>query len=65
MLIDGLGAAGAAFALSSEECQRADVNAVPPVRGCLKSRMVRTVTVRLVRLPASLQRKGVRISHHG
>ena len=25
MLIDGLGAAGAAFALSSEECQRADV----------------------------------------
>ena len=39
--------------------------AVPPVRGCLKSRMVRTVTVRLIRLPASLRRRGVRISHHG
>ena len=39
--------------------------AVRPVRGCLKSAMVRMVTVRLVRLPASLHRKGVRISHHG
>ena len=39
--------------------------AVQPVRGCSKSGMVRTVTVRLIRLPASLRRKGVRISHHG
>ena len=39
--------------------------AVPPVRGCLKSGMVRIVTVRLNRLPASLRRKGVRRSHHG
>jgi hypothetical protein len=36
-----------------------------PVRGCLKSGMVRIVTVRLNRLPASLRRKGVRRSHHG
>jgi Transposase IS116/IS110/IS902 family len=39
--------------------------AVPSVRGCLKSAMVRIVTVRLIRLPASLPRKGVRRSHHG
>src|SRR5262249_10120163 len=36
-----------------------------PVRGCLKSAMVRMVTVRLVRLPASLHSKRARISHHG
>ncbi len=28
--------------------------AVPPVRGCLKRGLVRIVTVRLIRLPASL-----------
>jgi hypothetical protein len=39
--------------------------AVQPVRGCLKSGMVPTLTVRLIRLPASLRRKGVRIRHHG
>jgi transposase len=40
-------------------------HSVQPVRGCSKSGMVRTVTVRLVRPPASFRRKGVRISHHG
>jgi len=39
--------------------------AVMPVRGCLKRGLVRMVTVRLIRLPASLSRKGVRITHHG
>jgi hypothetical protein len=39
--------------------------ALPSVRGCLKSAMVRIVTVRLTRLPASLHRKGVRRSYHG
>ena len=33
-----------------------------PVRGCQKRRMVRKVTGRLIRLPASLAEEGVRIS---
>ncbi len=37
--------------------------AVPPVQGCLERLMVRQVTDRLIRLPASL--RGVRITHHG
>jgi hypothetical protein len=39
--------------------------AVPPVRECLKSGMVRTVTVRLIRLPVALRWKGVCRGHHG
>jgi len=39
--------------------------AVTPVRGCQKRRMVRTVIGRLIRLPASLEEEGVRITHHG
>ena len=37
--------------------------AVPPVQGCLECPMVRQVTDRLIRPPASL--RGVRITHHG
>jgi hypothetical protein len=33
--------------------------------GCQKRRMVRKVTGRLIRLPASLEDEGVRITHHG
>ncbi len=45
-----------------DRCSR---KAVMPVRGCLERAMVRRVTGRLIRLPASLQLEGVRITHHG
>ena len=37
-----------------EFCRRGQKQAVLPVRGCLKRRLVRIVTGRLIRLPASL-----------
>jgi hypothetical protein len=36
-----------------------------PVRECLKRALVRMVTGRLIRLPASLEQKGARKTHHG
>jgi hypothetical protein len=36
-----------------------------PVRGCQERRMVRTDTGRVIRIPASLEGEGVRITHHG
>jgi transposase len=47
------------------EFYRRGRKAVTPVRGCQKRRMVRNVTGRLIRLPASLEEQGVRITHHG
>ncbi len=47
---------------SSVVADRGNRKAVKPVRGCLKRRMVRTVTDRLIRIPASLAEEGVRIS---
>jgi hypothetical protein len=44
---------------------RSSRKAVMPVRGCQKRPMVRKVTGRLIRLPASLKALGVRILHHG
>ena len=37
---------------SSVVADRSSRKAVKPVRGCQKRRLVRTVTVRLIRLPA-------------
>jgi hypothetical protein len=48
---------------SSVVVDRSSRTAVPPVQGCLERAMVRRVTGRLIRLPASL--RGVRIIHHG
>jgi transposase len=50
---------------SSVVVDRSSRKAVKPVRGCQKRRMVRKVTGRLIRLPASLEEEGVRITHHG
>jgi hypothetical protein len=44
---------------------RSNRRAVMPVRGCQKSAMVQTVTGTLIRLSASLEQEGVRITHHG
>jgi len=50
-----------------EFCRRVQMQqkTVKPVRGYLKRAMVRTVTGRLIRLPASLAEEGARIGHHG
>jgi transposase len=50
---------------SSVVVDRSSRRAVMPVRGCQKRGMVRTVIGRLIRLPASLEEEGVRITHHG
>ena len=50
---------------SSVVVDRSSRRAVMPVRGCQKRGMVRKVTGRLIRLPASLEDWGVRITHHG
>jgi hypothetical protein len=50
---------------SSVVADRSSGKAVRPVRGCQKRRMVRKVTGRLIRLPASRKALGVRITHHG
>jgi hypothetical protein len=54
------------FRKQSTNCvDRSSRKAVMPVRGCQKRGMVRKVTGRLIRLPASLWQWGVRITHHG
>jgi transposase len=50
---------------SSAVVGRSNRRAVMPVRGCQKSAMVQTVTGTLIRLSASLEQEGVRITHHG
>jgi transposase len=50
---------------SSAVVGRSSRRAVMPVRGCQKSAMVQTVTGTLIRLSASLEQEGVRITHHG
>ena len=48
-----------------EFCRRGQKHCGVVCAGCLKRALLRMVSDRLIRLPASLLARGVRITHHG